>query len=159
MCGWWLHQESLHTSRIHPHSYPQKANGIQVWERALYKKLIKSGMDLCISGVASTRKGIMGAIFDLDDQNWFVLVISNNELNLEVNSISFVENSRLLRRNKELIGVVRCIETSIEYGIVRAIEPAFQVAVLHHFDLEQSYHMLGPLLESQERHFWLFSVG
>ena len=78
----------------------------------------------------------MGAIFDLDDQNWFVLVISNNELNLEVNSISFVENSRLLRRNKELIGVVRCIETSIEYGIVRAIEPAFQVAVLHHFDLE-----------------------
>lgn len=93
-------------------------------------------MDLCVSGVASTGKGIMGAIFDLDDQNWFVLVISNNELNLEVNSISFVENSRLLRRNKELIGVVRCIETSIEYGIVRAIEPAFQVAVLHHFDLE-----------------------
>ena len=78
----------------------------------------------------------MGAIFDLDDQNWFVLVISNNELNLEVNSILFVENSRLLGRNKELIGVVHCIETSIEYGIVRAIEPAFQVAVLHHFDLE-----------------------
>ena len=78
----------------------------------------------------------MGAIFDLDDQNWFVLVIYKNELNLEVNSILFVENSRLLGRNKELIGVVCCIETLIEYGIVRAIEPAFQVAVLHHFDLE-----------------------
>ena len=78
----------------------------------------------------------MGAIFDFDDQNWLILVISNNELNLEVDSISFVESSRLLGRKKEPIDVVRCIETSIEHGIVRAIEPAFQVAILCHFDLE-----------------------
>ena len=78
----------------------------------------------------------MGAIFDLDNQNWFVLVISNNKLNLEVDSISFVKSHQLLGRNKELIGVIHCIETSIEYSIVKAIELAFQVAILCHFDLE-----------------------
>jgi len=93
-------------------------------------------MDLCVSRVASTGKGIIGAIFDLDDQNWFVLVISNNELNLKVNSISFVKNSWLLGRNKEPIGIIHCIKISIEHGIVRAIEPAFQIAVLCHFNLE-----------------------